>query len=109
VKPQPRAWLLQLVRRHSVALVASGHLHKAHQTALNGVRYLWAPASSFLVGPEIQPAMPGEKRLGAARYELDGAQLEAQIIDVPGLATHWIDDVMEEVYPRPPAAGVAAG
>lgn len=109
VKPQPRARLLQLVRRHAVALVASGHLHKAHQTALNGVRYLWAPASSFLVGPEIQPAMPGEKRLGAVRYELDGAQLEAEIIDVPGLAAHWIDDVMDEVYPRPPAAGVAAG
>jgi 3',5'-cyclic AMP phosphodiesterase CpdA len=38
VKPRPRAPLLDLVRRHSVALVASGHLHKAHQTVYDGTR-----------------------------------------------------------------------
>jgi 3',5'-cyclic AMP phosphodiesterase CpdA len=107
VKPQPRARLMQLVRRHSVALLASGHLHKAHQTIRDGTRYVWAPASSFLVGPKIEPPMPGEKQLGAVLYELDGAALEAEIIDVPGLVPHWIDDVIDEVYPRPPAASLA--
>jgi 3',5'-cyclic AMP phosphodiesterase CpdA len=101
VKPQPRARLIELMRRHSVALVASGHLHKAHDATRDGTRYLWAPASSFLVGPEIEPAMLGEKRLGAVRYELDGAALKAEIINVPGLARHWIDDVINEVYPNP--------
>jgi hypothetical protein len=48
--------------------------------------------------------MPGEKRLDAVRYRLDGRTLEAEIIDVPGLAPHWIDDVVDEVYPRPAAA-----
>ena len=47
--------------------------------------------------------MPGEKRLGAVLYELDGKTLDAAIIEVPGLARHWIDDVIEEVYPRPSA------
>jgi hypothetical protein len=88
-------------------LVASGHLHKAHDATRDGTRYLWAPASSFLVGPEIEPAMLGEKRLGAVRYELDGAALKAEIIDVPGLARHWIDDVINEVYPRPAPANSA--
>jgi 3',5'-cyclic AMP phosphodiesterase CpdA len=109
VKPQPRARLLELVRRHSVGLVASGHLHKAHQTVRDRTRYVWAPASSFLVGPEIQPAMPGEKRLGAVLYEIHGTALEGGIIDVPGLAPYWIDDVLEEVYPRPPADNPAPG
>ena len=109
VKPEPRARLIELVRRHSVAVVASGHLHKAHQTVCDGTRYVWAPASSFLVGPEIQPSMPGEKRLGAVLYELDGAALEASIIDVPGLAPYWIDDVIDEVYPRPPTNSPAPG
>jgi 3',5'-cyclic AMP phosphodiesterase CpdA len=103
VKPQPRARLIELARRHSVTLVASGHLHKAHQIVRDGTRYVWAPASSFLVGPEIQPPMPGEKRLGAVLYELAGSTMEASIIDVPGLAPYWIDDVIEEVYPRPSA------
>ncbi len=107
VKPQPRARLMQLVRRHSVALVASGHLHKAHQTCRDGTRYRWAPASSFLVGSEMQPAMPGEKRLGAVRYHVDGGALAAEIVDVPGLTPYWIDAVIDEVYPRPIAAGRA--
>ncbi|MGH7031660.1 MAG: metallophosphoesterase family protein [Stellaceae bacterium] len=100
VKPEPRARLMALLHRHDVALVASGHLHKARDFVHDGTRYLWAPASSFLVG-EMQPAMPGEKRLGAARFELDGERLTAEIVEVPGLATHWLDDVIAEVYPRP--------
>jgi 3',5'-cyclic AMP phosphodiesterase CpdA len=107
VKPQPRARLIELVRQYSVTLVASGHLHKAHQTVLDGTCYVWAPASSFLVGPEIQPPMPGEKRLGAVLYEAHGAALEASITDVPGLAAYWIDDVIDEVYPRPGSADPA--
>ena len=101
VKPQPRFRLIELARRHPVALVASGHLHKAHDFRYDGTRYIWAPASSFLVG-EMAPPMPGEKRLGAVVYDIDGGTLKAEIVEVPGLAPHWIDDVVEEVYPRRP-------
>jgi alkaline phosphatase D len=109
VKPESLSRLIELVRRGSVALVASGHLHKAHQTVRDGTRYVWAPASSFLVGPDIQPPMPGEKRLGAVLYELDGPTMEPSIVDVPGLSPYWIDDVIDEVYPRPPADNPAPG
>jgi 3',5'-cyclic AMP phosphodiesterase CpdA len=99
VKPQPRARLMALVRRYRVRLVASGHLHKAYDCRCEDTRYVWAPASSFLVG-EMQPPMPGEKRLGAVLYELEGARFAAEIADVPGLSEHWLDDVIAEVYPR---------
>jgi 3',5'-cyclic AMP phosphodiesterase CpdA len=103
VRPQPRSRLLDLIRRHSVALVASGHLHRAHDFLDHGTRYVWAPASAFLVGPGMKaPPMPGENRLGAVVYELDGAALHARVVEVPGLSPHWIDDVAEEVYPRRP-------
>ena len=88
VKPQPRGALLALVRRHRVALVASGHLHKARDFAFEGTRYIWSPASSFLIGAP-QSEMPGEKRLGAVVYELDDATLMARIAEVPGLTQHW--------------------
>ena len=66
VKPQPRSWLVERVQRHSVALVASGHLHKAHDFVRNGTRYIWGPSSAFLVGPRLKaPPMAGEHRLGA--------------------------------------------
>jgi alkaline phosphatase D len=109
VKPEPRDRLIGLVQRHPVTLVASGHLHKAHQTVRDGTRYVWGPAASFLVGPEIQPPMPGEKRLGAVLYELGGASIEPSIIDVPGLVRYWLDDVIDEVYPRPPADNPSPG
>jgi 3',5'-cyclic AMP phosphodiesterase CpdA len=91
IRPEPRARLLALLRRHRVAFVASGHLHTAHDFERDGTRYLWGPSSGFLGGPGILPPMPGEKRLGAMRYELDGSALQAQIVDIPGLAEHWID------------------
>jgi 3',5'-cyclic AMP phosphodiesterase CpdA len=103
VKPQPRARLLDLVKRHAVALVASGHLHKGHDFRHDDTRYIWAPSSAFLVGPAMKaPPMPGENRLGAVVYELDGSAVQASIVSVPGLTSYWIDDVAEEVYPRGP-------
>jgi len=108
VKPQPRVGLLDLTRLHSVALVASGHLHKAHNFVRDGTRYIWAPSSAFLVGPRMKaPPMPGEHRLGAVVYEIEGRNIEPRIIAVPGLSPHWIDDVAEEVYPRRPDKSAA--
>ena len=108
VKPQSRARLLELARRHSVALIASGHLHRAHEFRYDGCLYLWAPASAFLVGPGMTaPPMPGENQLGAVLYTIDGALLEAEIVQVPGLVPYLIDDVVDEVYPRPSVNGPA--
>lgn len=101
IKPQPRASLMALVRRYQVAFVASGHLHKAREFDHDGTRYIWSPASSFLVGAPTQPEMPGEKRLGAVVYEFGNATFTAEIAEVPGLRQHWLDDVIHEVYPRP--------
>jgi hypothetical protein len=43
--------------------------------------------------------MPGEKRLGAVSYEFDGDELRVRIAEVPGLTEHWIDAIIEELYP----------
>ena len=103
VKPQPRARLFELAQRHPVRLVASGHLHRAHDFRRDSTRYIWAPASAFLVGPKIvAEPLPGEETLGAVVYEIDGGSIEARIVAIPGLSAHWIDDVIEEVYPRRP-------
>jgi 3',5'-cyclic AMP phosphodiesterase CpdA len=99
VKPEPRRPLLALLRRHRVTLVASGHLHRARDFVCDGTRYIWAPSSAFLCGPSVQAEMPGDKRLGAVSYEFDGSGLRTGIVEVPGLAEHWIDGMIEEVYP----------
>jgi len=99
IKPEPRRVLLELMRRHHVALVASGHLHMAHDFERDGTRYIWGPSAGFLGGPQIIPPMPGERRLGAVRYEFDGNAVRAAVVEVPGLTEYWIDDVANEVYP----------
>ena len=53
--------------------------------------------------------MEGERWLGAVRYEVNGTALEPSIIDVPGLAPHWLDDVIDEVYPRQQADNPSRG
>ena len=104
IKPGPRARLIDLVRRHDVALIGTGHLHKWRDSETAGYRYVWCPSSGFLVGPDNQPDMPGEKRLGAAIYEFDGADVSITPANVPGLTRLWIDDVLHEVYPPRHAA-----
>jgi 3',5'-cyclic AMP phosphodiesterase CpdA len=104
VKPEPRAALLDLVARHDVALVATGHLHKWRDHAAARCRYVWCASSGFLVGPDNQPDLPGEKRLGATIHDFDGAGVSIAHSDIPGLATLWIDDVLHEVYPPRHAA-----
>jgi 3',5'-cyclic AMP phosphodiesterase CpdA len=100
VKPAQRAPLLNLLRADDVAVVATGHLHRWHDATIDGCRYVWCPSSGFLVGPDNQPDMPGEKWLGAVVYDFDGRDLGVRFADVPGLATLWIDDVIRDVYPH---------
>jgi 3',5'-cyclic AMP phosphodiesterase CpdA len=103
-KPEPRARLLDLARRHDVALIATGHLHKWRNDVIDGCRYVWCASSGFLVGPDHQPDMPGEKRLGGVIYEFNGSDFSVNHADIPGLTTLWIDDVIHEVYPPRHAA-----
>ncbi|MFH5926665.1 metallophosphoesterase family protein [Roseomonas xinghualingensis] len=103
VKPEPRRKLLELFGRYDVALVATGHLHRSHDTIIGGRRYIWGGSSGFVVGPSLAPPMPGETLLGAVIYEFDGRDVSVARAEVPGLTTYWIDDVVHEVYPTPQA------
>ncbi|MGX5734457.1 metallophosphoesterase family protein [Bosea thiooxidans] len=99
VPPRPRAHLLDLVRKHDVAFVASGHLHRAHDFAVDGTRYIWGPSAGFVVGPEMQPGMAGSATLGAVTYGFEGRDYTAEVHEITALKTLWIDDVIHEVYP----------
>lgn len=104
VKPKPRRGLLDLVERHDVAFVATGHLHKSHDCRFGGCRYIWGPSAGFVVGPALQPPMPGICELGAVVYDFAGRDVTITQAKVPGLETLWIDDVVHEVYPPREAA-----
>ena len=104
IEPESRADLLARVRRHSVAIVATGHLHKMHEREFEGCRYVWGPSSGYVVGERLQEAMPGEKKLGAVVYDFEGDAVTTRLAELPDLAQYWIDDVIHEVYPPRAAA-----
>lgn len=103
IPPAPRRALLGLLNRHGVALFASGHLHRAFEGRLGGAALVWAPASSFTVGP-MERDMPGRRVLGAVLHHFGAGEVLSEVVDVPGLVPHRLDDVVDEVYPRAASA-----
>lgn len=102
--PEPRRALRDLFARHDVALFASGHLHVAASGQLDETAIVWTPATSFMVGP-MQREMPGRRMLGAVVHRLE-TEVASEIVAIPGLSQHFLDDVVEQVYPRLDASPV---
>ena len=44
--------------------------------------------------------MPGDKKLGAVLYDFADAAFTAEVTELPALTRHWLDDIIDEVYPR---------
>jgi hypothetical protein len=64
---------------------------------------IWGASSGFLVGPDNQPELPGEKRL-AVRSSIHRDRRRDAHEYLSGLCEYWIDDVLHEVYPPRGAA-----
>lgn len=83
--------------------VASGHIHQWRDHAPDGLRQIWAPAVSFIVGEESQPSI-GSKLLGVVEHLLhpDGTH-DSRLVTIDGLA---LNDIVKlpHLYARPVAA-----
>jgi 3',5'-cyclic AMP phosphodiesterase CpdA len=86
LNPVPRARLLDLIRRSSVKLVVSGHLHSYRDVVVEGVRMIWAPATSF-VSAARWGAVPMIAGLG---FNFAHPDVTVDVLDFPGLVTHDI-------------------
>ncbi|KQM31170.1 metallophosphoesterase [Rhizobium sp. Leaf68] len=107
IRPAPRARLYDLMRQHDVGLVATGHLHWAWRGTLNQTSLVWGPSAAFLIDT-LEREMPGERLIGAVIHTFEGAIVSSEIVAVPGMTSYYIDDVIDEVYPKPQPAGEAA-
>jgi 3',5'-cyclic AMP phosphodiesterase CpdA len=99
VRPGQRRFYLDLVARHRVSLVSTGHLHRAHVFERDGTTYAWCPSAGFVVGPREQASMPGEARIGALSIELSNPSARVRVAGIPGTVPFLIDDFIHEVYP----------
>ncbi|TPJ39218.1 metallophosphoesterase [Mesorhizobium sp. B2-5-13] len=97
VRPAQRRRLYDLIDAHDVALFASGHLHRAWQGKYESTALVWGPSAAFVVG-DMERDMPGERLLGAVVHEF-GDTVTSEIVAIPGMSVHVLDEVVEEVYP----------
>ncbi len=98
VRPAQRKRLYDLIAAHDVALFASGHLHWAWQGRFDNTAITWGPSAAFVID-KIEREMPGERLVGAVVHTF-ADDVKSEIVAVPGMIAHVIDEVIHEVYPR---------
>ncbi len=101
VLPAPRRRLLALLRP---AFYASGHVHQWRDHAPDGLRQVWAPATSFILGDRYQ-TLHGEKCLGWVEHVLhpDG-RAEHHLRRVPAAVPHDLGEMPAIYGPQPALA-----
>lgn len=98
VRPVQRKRLTDLIAAHDVALFASGHLHWAWQGRFDNTAITWGPSAAFVID-KLEREMPGERLVGAVVHTF-ADNVRSEIVAVPGMTAHVIDEVVHEVYPR---------
>ncbi|WP_420963542.1 metallophosphoesterase family protein [Brucella sp. IR073] len=98
IRPAQRRRLYDLIALHDVALFASGHLHWAWKGIFGQTSLVWGPSAAFILDG-MEREMPGERLVGAVVHSF-GEDVASEIVAVPGMTAHVLDDVVAEVYPH---------
>src|SRR5450631_1412932 len=69
VSPAATERLLEGALQPTLRLVVSGHKHQYIDTAVEGVRHLWMPATAFILPDDMQ-ARIGEKLVGIGLLDM---------------------------------------
>jgi len=100
VPPQARPSLAPLLDHPRLRLVASGHLHLHHRFRRGEVAFAWAPPVSFVVNPQEQPGLPGERLCGALLHRLHADHVETELLVPEAAEVPSLDDIRHLTYPR---------
>ena len=99
VPPFARAPLRPLLDHPNLRLVASGHLHLHHETTRGPARFVWAPSAAFVVGPQDQPGLPGERPTGLLLHSFDDDAVHTRLVVPPGMERPFHHDIRDQTYP----------
>lgn len=92
VPPAARATLSSVLMHPALRLVASGHLHLRHTVQLGRVLHQWAPSVGFVVRPEDQGGLPGERVCGALLHRFEVDHVETTLLVPAGMACAVVHD-----------------
>lgn len=99
-----RSRLRALIAAHDIRAVVTGHMHRTWQGDLDGTRFIWCAASSFLTYDGSMPAQPGAAELGVTLLTLEGDTVRSALLAPEGLMVSHIEDSKGAIY-RSPAKG----
>ncbi len=99
VPPFARAPLRPVMAHPNLRLVASGHLHLHNQAMRGPVRFAWAPSAAFVVEPEIQDGMPGDRPTGILLHRFGDDEVETTLMQPPGMDRPFFADIRDQTYP----------
>lgn len=97
VPPEPRARLIDILAGKPVKMIASGHLHIQRETVISGVKHVWGPAASFVVGAH-QEDLGGERTLGYVEHTFASDTVTSRFVRPDGLVDLQLDPVRAEIY-----------
>lgn len=100
VPPSARPALAPVLDHPALRLVGSGHLHLHHRLTRGRVTFAWAPVLSFIVHPDEQPGLPGERLCGALLHRLHADHVETELLAPEELDVPLLDDIRHLTYPR---------
>ncbi len=92
-----RRALRPLLEHPALRLVASGHLHIRHAEQRGRVWYHWAPSVAFVVRPEDQPGLPGERICGALLHRFDTDGVTTTVLRPEWLEQPFIHEVTPDM------------
>ncbi|WP_187829914.1 metallophosphoesterase family protein [Siccirubricoccus phaeus] len=102
VPPFARAALAPLYEHKALRLIGSGHLHLHHAQRRGAATLAWAPSVAFIVAPEEQPDLPGERPCGWLLHRFGPDAVETELVAPAGMERPHIHEVREEAYPSSP-------
>jgi 3',5'-cyclic AMP phosphodiesterase CpdA len=108
--PSVRPGLMQRFAKGGVELVVSGHLHTHRDRVVDGVRYLWVPATSF----NGARGLTGDNRNGFISLELNQEGAHPTVHRPAGLVDHDLLAIkghgrysfLRDMPPCPPEVGI---
>ena len=80
--PAPRKALLEVLKRHGVVALATGHQHDYRRQRVGDLRLIWGPSTAFVVDSfgRVRPRY-GVRRVGYVEHKIHGRRLSSRFVE----------------------------
>jgi Predicted phosphohydrolases len=101
IDPSGHEHVRPLLNDPRLRLIASGHLHQGRSRQHGTLSQQWCSSIAFTTREALVPEMGGTREVGYMEHTFhDDGRVETQPRSIEGFENTYLDDVMDEVYPK---------